>query len=151
MLTERVSMTLTLECSDASGPVWEDTVSLIYTDRYELAAGLDTIAGNYTLGFRPATNTLNINSDGTVFGMYHNGPNCTVNGTVSLPDPAYNLYRMEWTLSSCVSPFPDYEGGQLSGIAVKDPSVNAPGSFYLLMTGNIDGDFRSISVLYDPI
>ena len=148
---ERVQIDIAIECSDASGPVWDVSATLLYSPRYDQGSSLDTIAGNYTLPFNTATNMLNINNDGVVFGMYHNGPNCTVNGQVSLVDPLLNLYLVEWTFANCVFPFPQYDGGQLTGVAVMNPSPLAPpDSFYLLLTGDVDGEFRSISVQYEP-
>ena len=151
-VTERSVMSVDLGCADASGPVWEESATLFYQTDYDRDSSLSTIAGNYTLGFAAlaATNTLNIAGDGTVFGMYDNGPSCTVNGQVSLIDPAYNLYDIQWTFSSCVSPFPSFEGSQFSGIATMTSLGPPAGSFYLLMTGNVGGDFRSISVIYEP-
>ena len=144
-------MALDLSCSDASGPVWNESATLFYQTDYEQNSSLAIIAGNYTLGPIAATNTLNIAGDGRIFGMYDNGPACTVSGQVSLLDPAYNLYDIQWTFSSCGPILPDYEGIQFTGIATIPTIPSLPsGSFYLLMTGNVAGDFRSISVIYEP-
>jgi hypothetical protein len=43
------------------------------------------------LPFRLALN----NGDGASFGMYHDGPRCTLNGTVSVIDAEFNLCRSE--------------------------------------------------------
>lgn len=72
-VTERVEMTLSIVCSDDLGIVYDETVSLFYVPEYENDSSLADIAGNYTLFFNPATNTLNVAADGTVFGMYDNG------------------------------------------------------------------------------
>ncbi len=150
-ITERARLTLDLSCSDANGPLWDDSVTLLYQSGYTLGSDLATIAGNYTLAPLAATNMLNIAADGTVFGMYANGPSCTVNGQVSLIDPAYNLYDVNWTFSNCLSSLLNFEGAGFNGIATMTSDPVAPaGSFYLLMTGAVDGQFRAISVVYEP-
>ena len=149
-VTQRTRMALDLSCSDATGPVWGESATLFYQSGYEQDSSLATIAGNYTLGPLAATNTLNIAGNGAVFGMYDNGASCTVNGQVSLIDPVYNLYDVNWTFSSCVSPLATHEGAEFSGMATMTGPGAPAGSFYLLMTGDVAGNFRSISVIYEP-
>lgn len=148
----RATLQVDLGCSDSNGPILDESLTFFSRPGYDQDSDLATIAGNYTLAQLAGTNTLNIAGDGTVFGMFNNGPNCTVNGQVALIDPDYNLYDVSWTLSSCiVAVFQDYEGAQFTGVAsmITEPGQPA-GSFYLLMTGNVDGQLRSISLIYEP-
>ena len=150
-LTERATLALDLACSDATGPVWDDAVILQYQTEYEQGSDLSTIAGNYTLAPLAATNMLNIAGDGTLFGMYNNGADCTVNGLVALIDARFNLYDVSWTFSACANFFPDFQSTQFQGIAHMVTAPGQPaGSFYLLMTGYVDEQLRSISVIYEP-
>src|SRR5262245_58254385 len=71
-VSTRVSMQLTTVCVDTAGSTTTTPISLSYDSRYDTDTSLADIAGNYTLTVNTATNTLNINGDGTVFGMYHN-------------------------------------------------------------------------------
>lgn len=97
----------------------------------------------------PQTNSLTIAKDGTIFGVYHNGQQCTVNGRVDLIDARFNLYRFEFSFSSC-QVFQQYEGQTLTGLAARSLPGTAANSFMLLITGVIDGRLESISVTYEP-
>ena len=157
-VAERERIDMDVECPAVDGLGWSESITLIDSVSYELQpSSLDTIAGNYTLDFRPQTNTLNINGDGVIFAMYHNGPRCTVNGQVSLIDSRFNLYWVKWRFSSCedgIFSFPGYEGAEFSGILhVLPPSIaDLPdGSIYLLISGQVDERFEFVSVIYDPV
>ena len=97
-LRERQSMLLRITCSGDGGVAWNELVEFAYAGHsYEYQpSSLEAIAGNYTLPAGTQTNTLNINSDGVVFGIFHLGLTCTVNGQVSLIDTRFNMYWMEW-------------------------------------------------------
>jgi hypothetical protein len=122
----------------------------MYDARYDIDSSLAEIAGNYTLTVNAATNTLNINGDGTLFGMYHNGPRCTVNGTVSLIDSGFNLYRVEFSFSTC-SFISRYEGVTMTGFASRNVPGQKAGAFMLMLTALIDGRVEFTSVLYEPV
>jgi hypothetical protein len=71
-------MHLTIACTDTAGATTTTSVTFLYDARYDTDSSLAEIAGDYTVN--SATNTLNINGDDTLFGMYHNGPCCTPHG-----------------------------------------------------------------------
>jgi hypothetical protein len=151
-IEERQFLSIQIACSDDSGIVHDETVSLSYGLEYEEDSSLELIAGNFTLAFRPQTNILNINSDGVLFGMYHNGANCTVNGSVSIIDPNYNLVAVEWTMSSCIDPFGIYEGIKMRGFARQIVGlVQPPGSYDLILSGTTEDGFQTFRVFYEPI
>jgi hypothetical protein len=147
-VNERISLSLNVECTDPAGATRSATVTLGYDPDYERDSSLALIAGNYTLTFRPLTNVLSINSDGILFGTYDNGPNCTVNGSVSLIDPAYSFYRFAWQLSACRPPFVHFEGAALTGLGFREPRGTPPGSFLVLLSGVVDGRLEVASVVY---
>jgi hypothetical protein len=60
---------------------------------YDSPSSVGALAGNYTLAFSPASNMLNVNSNGVVFAMYDHAWRCTVNGHFSVIDTRFNLYR----------------------------------------------------------
>lgn len=150
---ERLSLSVDVTCSDSVGVVYEEALTLFYDGRsYERESSLDAIAGDYTLDFQTNTNSLNISSDGTISGMYHNGAHCAVNGTAAIIDGDYGLIDISWTMTACIDPFGIYEGVQMSGFALADPAPGAAtGRYYFLLTGQTEDGVYSISVLYDPV
>jgi hypothetical protein len=149
-VNERVSLSVSLECTDAAGGARSATVTLGYDFDHDRDSSLALIAGNYTLSFRPLTNVLSIDSNGTLFGMYDNSFRCTVNGSVALIDPAYNLYRFTWQLSACQPPFTRFEGVTFSGLGYREPRGTPQGSFILLLTGIVDGRLEAVSIVFQP-
>lgn len=148
---ERDFLSVNIVCSDSNQVVFDRDFTLRPQPGYDAGSSLDAIAGNYTLPFRPETNMLNVAADGTLFGTYHNGANCTVNGIVSIIDADYAFLDVEWTMSNCIDPFGIYEGAVVSGFAMESPNPNdPPGSFYFLLTGMNASDFFAISVNYEP-
>lgn len=148
-VSERVSLTLNVDCTDGAGMERSASLVLGYDSDYEGGSALPTLAGNYVLGVGAATNFLNIDGNGVVFGVYDNGPSCTVNGVVRLVDPRWNLYRVEWHLSLCKRLL-QFEGATLTGFAVARPRGSTPGSFLALLTGTVAGRIEAASVMYQP-
>jgi hypothetical protein len=149
-VTTRSSMELTSVCADTAGVSTTTTLSFMYDARYEEDSSLASIAGNYTLTINASTNTLNINGDGTLFGMYHNGPRCTLNGTVSIINSDFNLYRFETRFSSCGF-LSQFEGATMTGFATRNMPGQKAGSFLLQLTAMINGRLEFASVLYEPV
>ncbi len=149
---ERQSLSLRVICSETAGIVFDESFLMTLQPGYEDGSSLDAIAGNYTLAFRPDTNTLNITADGTLFGMYHNGANCTVNGTSSIIDVNFSFIDIRWTMSNCTDPFGIWEGVEMTGFAMpgQNPS-DPPGSYYFILTGQTSSGLRPVSVTYDPV
>lgn len=149
---ERQTLDVEIICSDSLGIVYDETVSLMYDGRiYERESSLAALAGNYTLEFMPDTNSLSIAGDGTISGMYHNGARCMVNGTATAIDMSYTLLHITWTMSACTDLFGVFEGTEMSGFALANPSpIGNPDSYYVLMVGQAQDGLFSISVLYDP-
>ena len=151
-LLERQNLSVDIVCSDSGGIVYDESVTLRYDGRYyERPSSLDALAGTYTLGFQPDTNTLTVLSDGTVFGTYHNGARCTIDGTADVIDSDYTLIGITWTMSACTDFFGVYEGTEMSGFALAEPvpTVNS-GGYYFLLTGYAQDGLYAISVLYEP-
>jgi len=148
---ERISLTVHIVCSDSSAIVYDEIFTMTPQPDYDAASSLNAIAGNYTLAINPVTNMLNITADGTLFGMYHNGANCIVNGVVSIIDADYSFLGVEWTMTSCTDPFGIYEGAIMTGFAMQSPSPNVPqGSYYFLLTGQSTQGLFPVSVIFEP-
>ena len=86
-----------------------------------------------------------------MFGIYHNGPRCTLNGTVSIIHPDFNLYRFEILFSSCTVLAQQYEGARMNGLATRNLPGQKAGAFLLLLTAVINGRLEFASVLYEPV
>ena len=149
VLTERVSMRIDVACTDDAGATRSSSLILGYDTSYEGGSSLAMIAGNYTFSARPS-NFLNIDGNGIVFGVYDNGPNCTVNGTVEVIDARYNFYRVEWRLSSCKPPLLKFEGATMTGFGVRNVSGAPAGAVLVLLTALVDGHLEGASLLYQP-
>lgn len=152
-VSTRSSLQLTTVCVDAAGGTTTTPIGFLYDARYDTDSSLADLAGNYTV--RPplntATNTLNINGDGTVFGMYHNGPRCTLNGTVSIIHRDFNLYRFEILFSNC-GVFPSqYEGLTMTGFATRNLPGQKAGAFLLMVTAVVNGRIEVASLIYEPV
>ncbi len=148
---EQQTLTIQITCADSGGIVFDEFFSMTPQPGYDSGSSLSGIAGNYTLAVRPATNILNITADGTLFGMYHNGANCTVNGVVSVIDANYSFLGVEWSMSNCVDPFGIYDDAQVTGFAMQSPNPNDPqGSYYFILTGESTEGLFPVSVTFEP-
>jgi hypothetical protein len=146
----RVSMQATVVCTDTTGSATTTDLTFHYDSRYDTDSSLALIAGNYTLALNTTGNSLNINGDGTLFGMYQNGPHCTLNGRVSIVDASFNLYRFEVLFSGC-SVLPYLEGVTMTGFATRDLPGQKAGAFHLLLTAVVAGRLEFVSVVYEPV
>ena len=147
---ERAQLAITVSCSGNTQILYNEFLTFRPQPDYDIGSSLADIAGNYTLPFRPASNMLNISGDGTLFGMYDNGAQCTLNGTVSIIDARYRFLGVEWTMSSCTDPIGVFEGAVMSGFAMPSPDPNdPPGSYYFLLTRSNSNSFSTISVNYE--
>jgi hypothetical protein len=153
-VTERSLMQVTVSCTEGTNTT-DRTFNMLYNPAYDTDSSLADIAGNYTVPFRPQTNTLNINASGVVFGMLDNGPTCTINGQVQIIDARFNLYRFEIQLSLCQGITGQlYNGTTFRGFAARNLLTGTrPGTFILLLTGTstINGPFQFFSLLYEPV
>jgi hypothetical protein len=153
----RSTLAATFTCTTGSGGVEVRSYDFAYVSSVHAGpASLTSLAGNYTLSFRPASNMLNVNSNGEVFAMYDNAWQCTVNGRLSATDARFGLYRAEWTFSACANPASQrFEGATFSGFVHRTRVVATDGSatdgaLYVLLTAPVQGQLSLISVVYDP-
>jgi hypothetical protein len=96
-----------------------------------------------------AGNLLTVHPDGTLSGLYQNGPRCAIGGRATVIHPDFNLYRFEMTLSACTF-LSRYEGVTFSGFATHNLPGQVAGSFYLLATAILDGRIEFMSLIYQP-
>ena len=148
-VVQRVSMYLIVRCTDSAGATTEQNATFIYDAAYGVPSSLETISGNYTLSFDRQGNSLAIAKDGTIFGAFHDGAQCTVNGRVDLIDVRFNLYRFELSFSSCAI-FQQFEGQTMTGFAARSLPGMPTSSFFMLITGVINGRLEFYSLMYEP-
>jgi hypothetical protein len=85
------------------------TFSMGMSPMWERPASLDEVAGVYTRSTSSGyTITMTIGANGELMGSDSKG--CVFNGTLSVPDPARNMYAIEATVSSCGSLDGNYRG-----------------------------------------
>jgi hypothetical protein len=156
-VTARTALAATFSCTTPAGANVTQRFDFLYvSSAYDSPSSVGGLAGNYTLAFRPASNMLNVNSNGVVFAMYDNAWRCTVNGRFSVIDVRFNLYRAEWTFAACAVPGSQaYEGVTFTGFAQRTTSTPnsgaAPGNaIYVLLTSTVQNRLSWISVVYDP-
>lgn len=149
-VSTRVSMQATVVCTDEAGGATTASLAFHYDARYETDSSLALIAGNYTLPTNAAGNSLNINGDGTLFGVYENGPRCTLNGRVEIVDASFNLYRFEVLFSNCTV-LKHFEGVTMTGLATRDLPGQKAGAFHLLITAVVGGRIEFASLIYEPV
>jgi len=152
LVVEHQVLDVQVDCSDGSTVVFSRSYRMTPQPGYDEGSSLDSIAGNYTIAARSATNILNITADGTIFGMYHNGANCTVNGLVSEIDTNYRFLDVEWTMSLCTDLLSLSEGAEMSGFAIRTTNPNiSPNSYYFILTGQNGDAPLNISITFEPV
>jgi hypothetical protein len=149
-VAERVRLTVQIACSTDAGLQYDESVSLLPQSNYLEASSLEAIAGNYAMQVNGDTNFLNISADGTIFGAYDAGAQCTINGLVSIIDARYSLLNVDWTLSACTDPFGFYEGAEYSGFATPSPEPGRSNSYYFMLVWERPDSMSLVSINYDP-
>jgi hypothetical protein len=97
-LDERSRVSADIDFTTARGASSQSTIALSYDPIYERDSSLESIAGNYLDTERNVV--INVNNDGELFSQDPRS-RCVTNGTVSVIDRAFNLYRVEYTFSNC--------------------------------------------------
>jgi hypothetical protein len=133
-LSERQAMSITADCRTSGVLRIEFAATLGYSDVYENASSLATIAGNY----QGSKTVLNITGDGTVFSQ-DPGTGCIVNGQVNIIDSAFNAYDLNFTYSNCTGTEAAMNGTSFAGIVLIDDRV-VPQELDIAAIGNLDGD-----------
>ncbi|MBU3672531.1 MAG: hypothetical protein FGM43_08245 [Sinobacteraceae bacterium] len=77
----------------------------------------------------PTAQIYNINSNGVVFNQSA-VTGCVINGQISTINTTYNAYAVNFTYSSCRSPYAIWNGTQASGLMTVDDTVS-PNRIYL--------------------
>ena len=117
-LDERTSISADIDFTTSRGAASQSTISLSYDPIYERDSSLESVAGNYLDTERNVV--INVNNDGELFSQDPKSQ-CITNGTVSVIDPAFNLYRVEYTFSNCKGHHQEVLNGTVAeGLATLD-------------------------------
>jgi hypothetical protein len=118
---ERSTLSGDSSFTTALGATVESTITLTYNELYERDSSLATIAGNY---LNPDTNAvINVNSNGVVFSQ-DPVTECIINGTISIIDPAFNAYRVQYEFSNCMGQSAILNGTVADGLGTLDNTVS---------------------------
>jgi len=96
------------------------TLNLTFDAVYNRASSLMTLSGNFTNASGSAV--LTVGSDGTLFSQDATS-GCVLNGSASLINASYNLYKIQFDYASCVGQNSVLNGVLLTGVATLDNTV----------------------------
>ena len=117
-LVERSSISADISFTTSRGAESESTIALSYNPVYERDSSPAAVAGNYLDTERNVV--INVNADGELFSQDPRS-HCITNGTVSVIDPAFNLYRVQYTFSNCKGHHQEVLNGTVAeGLATLD-------------------------------
>ena len=133
LISERSTLDGTVLCTTIQGSQSSVTVNLNYQALYELDSSLAMFAGTWTDSSDPGVDVANVDATGVITGQDGGGSGCIYSGQVTIIDPNYNAYEVEWTYSSC-SGDPQLDGATFSGIGAIDNTIS-PEEFVLGATG----------------
>jgi hypothetical protein len=135
-VTQQSTMTVTVSGTTSMGTAFSPaTYTWTFSNEYDTASSLATIAGNYSDG----SDTLTISSSGVIFEQDPSS-GCVINGQVSLIDTQYNAYSVSITYSSCMGSAAGANGVTLTGLATLDQTVTPAVLDYGLST-SANGQF----------
>jgi len=98
-LDEHSSISADIDFTTSRGDSSQSTIALTYDPIYERDSSLESVAGNYMDTERNVV--INVNNDGDLFSQ-DSKSHCVTNGTVSVIDRAFNLYRVRYTFSNFI-------------------------------------------------
>jgi hypothetical protein len=118
---ERSSLTGSTTFTTSAGTNATDSITLTYSALYERDSSLQTAAGT----FRDVVtgDILSIDSNGVAFMQNPSSTGCVVNGTVSIIDPQFNVYRVQYTYGNCQGQYTVLTGATFTGLATLDDTV----------------------------
>lgn len=148
LLVERSILDGTVDCTTAGGTQSSVTVNLNYQALYDLDSDLAAFVGTWTDSLDPGIDVANVDATGVITGQDGSGSGCIYDGQVTVIDPNYNAYDIEWTYSSCVGESAVLNGVTFSGIGAIDNTVT-PTGFVLGATGIVQGNEVSLVLVYE--
>ena len=119
-LQARKTITATTKFTTDSGNASTGTLNLTFDALYNRASSLTTLSGNFT---SPSNNVVvTVGSNGALFSQDPNS-GCVLNGTASVINTSYNLYKVQFDYASCAGQAAALNGVPFTGIATLDNTV----------------------------
>jgi hypothetical protein len=103
-----------------SGTSSTGTLNLTFDALYNRASSLTTLSGNFTNASNNVV--LTVGSNGTLFSQDATS-GCVLNGSASLINASYNLYKVQFDYASCAGQTSVLNGVTLTGFATLDNTV----------------------------
>ena len=116
-LDERSRISADIDFTTSRGDTSHSTIALTYDSIYERDSSRESVAGNYLDTERNVV--INVNNDGELFSQDPRS-HCITNGTVSVIDRAFNLYRVQYQFSNCKGREKVLNGTVAKGLAALD-------------------------------
>ncbi len=148
LLTERSTLDGTVACTTSVGTQSSVTINLNYQTLYDIDSDLAAFVGTWTDSSNPGIDVANVDAMGVIIGQDGSGSGCIYSGQVTIIDPNYNAYDIEWTYSSCVGQSAVLNGVTFSGIGAIDNTVT-PTEFILGATGIVQFNEVSLVLFYE--
>jgi len=136
---QRQSMSITVAPAAGAQSFPPETFSLQFNSSYNDPSSLAMIAGDYMDSING--NMIKINGSGTLF--WHDSNDCLAEGAVSIIDPRYDLYEVQFQYSACQGPFADLNGTEFLGLGTLDKSLQ-PAQFVFGVTSDMNGHSYAI-------
>ena len=118
-VVERQSLAVSSQCTSTLGNTHQVSATLTFNVLYNRDASLATIAGLYD----DQGDVLNINSAGVLFEQDATD-GCVLNGQVSVVNPAYDSYQVQFTVSNCNANLAQLNGTSWTGIGTLDNTAS---------------------------
>jgi hypothetical protein len=119
-LQARKSITASTKFQTDLGTASTGTLNLTFDALYNRASSLTTLSGNFA---NPANSVVvTVGSNGTLFSQ-DPASGCVLNGSASVINATYNVYKVQFDYASCVGQASALNGVQFTGFATLDNTV----------------------------
>lgn len=143
----RASISANSTFTTALGSRTTAAIALNYYSLYDTGSSLALIAGNYADALGLYAGVLNITSNGVVF-MENPDTGCDINGQVSIIDPSYNAYGIEFSYANCTGANAVFNGATFQGLATYDPGIREVIAF---VHGTVSGSPYADVFIFDGV
>lgn len=132
---QRQSMSITVAPAAGARSFPPETFSLQFNSSYNDPSSLAMIAGDYMDSLNG--NMITVNGSGTLY-WEDPGSGCLAEGAVSIINPSYDLYEVQFQYSACQGALADLNGTEFLGLGTLDTSLQ-PAQFVFGVTSDRNG------------
>ena len=149
-LDERKTLNMTIICTTSQGSQESVTVDFFYDAHYDVDSDLATFSGDWTFTGNPGFDIVSVDANGIMTGQDGNGTNCVYSGQVSIIDPDFNAYNIEWGYANCTGEASVLNGVTFNGIGAIN-NIVSPNELIFGGTGTVQGTLISWILTYEKI